>query len=532
MKRYNSRTVWGLLIALPLLVTSLGCKKFLDRKPLTQVFSDIPQGGLEGRVFGLYNILRGYAGFSSLPWIDFHSIRDDDALKGSDANDGAEIITEFELFQYTKDDWATNTYWNDHFYMINEANFIIDSFKKIQNPDPATIRNAGEACFFAAYSYFELVKAYGEVPLFNFYITTPQEGIKDKSPIPAIYQFIDSCLQVAASTLPLSTSEYGPGFDGRLTRGAANTLWAQTYLFRQDWARVVALCNEVINSNQYRLLDDFSEVWIDGVDGVGKNSDESIWEAQCFVGENAQSNSAVYYGNFWGTSQQVRQNGASIEWNLGWGWNVPSQKLEDDFPDDDPRKRKTILYSGQFDGGPSEGGHGATVPAYTNPDGQGGLAQPYWSKKVYTGNSPAMRQWTGYTNNNGGEAGWINHRILRYADVILMLAEASNELDDGDTAEDMLELIRNRASGNLGPARTVVPFIPFTSKAQMRQAIKNERRWEFAMEGYRFYDLVRWGDAVAELGSLGYTNRCRFYPIPQQAINLSGNVLTQNPEWP
>jgi hypothetical protein len=143
-----------------------------------------------------------------------------------------------------------------------------------------------------------------------------------------------------------------------------------------------------------------------------------------------------------------------------------------------------------------------------------------------------MRQWTGYTNNNGGEAGWINHRILRYADVILMLAEASNELDDGGTAEDMLELIRNRASGNLGPARTVVPFIPFTSKAQMRQAIKNERRWEFAMEGYRFYDLVRSGDAVAELGSLGYTNRCRFYPIPQQAINLSGNVLTQNPEWP
>jgi hypothetical protein len=66
----------------------------------------------------------------------------------------------------------------------------------------------------------------------------------------------------------------------------------------------------------------------------------------------------------------------------------------------------------------------------------------------------------------------------------------------------------------------------------MRTAIKNERRWEFAMEGYRFYDLVRWGDAITELGSLGYTNRCRFYPIPQQAINASGGVLIQNPEWP
>jgi hypothetical protein len=65
----------------------------------------------------------------------------------------------------------------------------------------------------------------------------------------------------------------------------------------------------------------------------------------------------------------------------------------------------------------------------------------------------------------------------------------------------------------------------------MRTAIKNERRWEFAMEGYRFYDLVRWGDAIAELGALGYTNRCRFYPIPQKAIDLSGGVLVQNPEW-
>jgi hypothetical protein len=65
----------------------------------------------------------------------------------------------------------------------------------------------------------------------------------------------------------------------------------------------------------------------------------------------------------------------------------------------------------------------------------------------------------------------------------------------------------------------------------MRTAIKNERRWEFAMEGYRFHDLVRWGDAISALSSLGYTNRCRYYPIPQKAIDLSGNVLKQNPEW-
>jgi hypothetical protein len=238
----------------------------------------------------------------------------------------------------------------------------------------------------------------------------------------------------------------------------------------------------------------------------------------------------VYNGSDWGTSQQIRQNGAPVEWNLGWGWNVPSDKLEAEWPSDDPRKLKTILYSGQFDGGEALGGYGATIYAYTNPDGTGGLAQPFWNKKLYTGNNPKLRAFTGYINNNGA-APWINKRILRYADVILMLAEASNEMGDGATAEANLELIRDRASGGLGAARTIVPKIAFVDQAQMRAAIKEERRWEFAMEGYRFYDLVRWGDAVTELGPLGYTNKHRFYPIPQQAIDLSGGVLTQNPEW-
>jgi hypothetical protein len=188
------------------------------------------------------------------------------------------------------------------------------------------------------------------------------------------------------------------------------------------------------------------------------------------------------------------------------------------------------LYSGASDGGTALGGFGAVLPPYTNPDGTGGLSQKYWNKKLYTGNDPAIRASTGYINQSGG-ADWINHRILRYADVILMLAEAANEMGDGAMAEANLEQIRARAAGSNDKARTKVPFIAFKDQAQMRQAIKDERHWEFAMEGYRFYDLVRWGDAPQVLGPLGYTNRARFYPIPQKAIELSGGVLKQNPEW-
>ena len=140
-----------------------------------------------------------------------------------------------------------------------------------------------------------------------------------------------------------------------------------------------------------------------------------------------------------------------------------------------------------------------------------------------------MRAFTGQINAGGG-ADWINHRILRYADVLLMLAEASNESGDGATAASMLEQVRARAR-NSGTDPNALPYIAFTSQSQMRTAIKNERRWEFAMEGYRFYDLVRWGDATAVLGGLGYQPRNAWYPIPQPAIDLSGGVLEQNPNY-
>jgi len=521
MKR-NKILFWSMLLMLPVLASVVGCKKFLDRKPLTATLDDLNQGVLEAQSFGLYNTLRSYAGFATLPWLDFHSIRDDDAQKGSSTTDGAEINTEFETFQYSKDDWAPNTYWNDHYAMINQANQELYYADSLKLTDPASLRNVGEARFFRAYAFFNLVRTYGQVPLINFYYTKATDGIKPKSPEAAIYAQIDADLQIAVQNLPLNWVVGGTNiYPGRLTKGAANTLWAQTYLFRQNWARVSQLCNEVIASGQYSLATNFTDIWKDGLNGAGKNGPESIFETQCNVGQNGSPNNGVQ----WGTSQNVRQGGATNVWNLGWGWNTPTQKLETAWDNTDPRKRQTILYSGQFDGGAAQGGYGATLPPYAPGSG---LDQPYWNKKVYS--DPQMRNYTGQVLGSGG-ADWINHRILRYADVILMLAEASNELGNGAVAEANLELIRKRASGNLPATRTVVPKITFVNQAQMRQAIKDERRWEFAMEGYRFYDLVRWGDAITELGPLGYTARCNYYPIPQKAIALSGGVLVQNPLW-
>lgn len=515
----NNKVLLGLLLITAASLSITGCKKFLDRKPLSATLTDYGSV-LDGQAVGMYSIFNTYAGYNTLPWLDFNSIRDDDAQKGSSATDGAEINTEFETFQYTKDDWATNTYWNDHYYLINKANQLLFTADSLKLEDPASLRNIGEAHFFRAYSYFELVKAYGPVPKIDFYYTEASKGVRPKATEAEIYALIDQDLQKAAQLLPLSwfnSTTNQNAFPGRLTSGAANTLWAQTRLFRKDWASVLGLCNQVIGSNQYSLARKFTDVWREGPGGLGKNGPESILEMQAYVAPGGSPD----YGVDFGTSQNVRTapGFSDQSWNLGWGWNTPTEKLQSQWPSTDPRKSATILYSGRFDGGPDSAGFGLTLPPF-----QAGakLEQPYWNKKVYS--DPAVRQSTGHLH----DARWINHRILRYADVLLMKAEAANELNDGKTAEDALELVRARARGG---NNAVLPKVTFVDQDQMRKAIKEERRWEFAMEGYRFYDLVRWGDAQTELGPLGYSNRARYYPIPQKAIDLSGGVLTQNPEW-
>src|SRR5260221_2990040 len=326
MKR-NKNLFWGLLIMIPMLISVFGCKKFLDRKPLTASLDDLNQGVLESQSLGLYNTLKSYAGFSTLPWLDFNSIRDDDAQKGSSSTDGAEVNTEFDAFQYTKDDWAPNTFWNDHYYMINLANKELHYADSLKLEDPASLKNIGEAYFFRAYSYFELVKVYGDIPLIDFYYTSAAAGIKPKSAAADIYALIDKDLAKATAYLPLNweAADGTNRYPGRVTSGSANALWAQTHLFRSDWAAVIGLCNTVINSGQYSLATKFADIWKDGLNGAGKNGVESIFEMQANVGKNGTD----YNGVQWGTCQNVRQGGAGIEWNLGWGWNTPTKNLVD-----------------------------------------------------------------------------------------------------------------------------------------------------------------------------------------------------------
>ncbi|MBL7724511.1 MAG: RagB/SusD family nutrient uptake outer membrane protein [Chitinophagaceae bacterium] len=502
MRNFKS-TFFALLLALPFLMMLSGCEKFLDRKPLTATLEDLNQGGIEAEIFGIYSNLRNSPGFTTIPWLAVHDFRSEDSEKGSDAADGAEWVAPFDNFQYVKDLWATNVYWDDHMTLIQLANSAIHKADSLGLTDASTMLNIAEARFMRAFSYFDLVRTFGEVPIHSGKIYQSSDLCKPKSTVAEVYAFIDADLQFAAATLPAS---WGSQYPGRLSTGAAKALHAKTYLYRQNWAQALALCQQVIGSTTYSLNSSYYGIFKD----AGENSGESIFEIQAYVSPNG----SIDQGCGFATCMGVRAATAT-GWNLGWGWNTPTDALVNAFEAGDSRKGSTVLFSGQSDD-PSTGGYGRVLPNSIFDPVPGPLPRKYWNKKIYA--DPAYRASTGFSDNPR----WINKRIIRYADVLLMAAEASNELGQGATGISWLNQVRTR--GGLS-GRT------YTTQAQMRTDLKHERRVEFGVEGERFFDLVRWGDALSALGSLGYTHRCRYYPIPQPVIDRCGGVIIQNPEW-
>ncbi len=502
MKNFKS-TFFALLLALPFLFMMSGCKKFLDRKPLEATLGDLNQGGIEAEVFGLYSNLRNSAGFTTIPWLGVHDFRSDDSEKGSDAADGAEWVAPFDNYQYVKDLWATNTYWDDHMTLVTLANSAIQKADSLHLTDASTTKNVAEARLLRAYTYFDMVRTFGEVPIHDKKIYKSSDLCKQKSTVPQVYAFIEADLQFAASNLPTT---WGSKYPGRLTSGAALALLAKTYLYRQQWAQALGVCQQIINGGQYSLNSSYYGIFKD----AGENSGESIFEIQAYVSPNG----AIDQGCGFATTQGVRA-ATSTGWNLGWGWNTPTDNLVNAFEAGDIRKGSTILFSGQSDD-PSTGGYGRVLPNYILDPVPGPLPRKYWNKKIYA--DPAYRASTGFSDNPR----WINKRIIRYADVLLMAAEASNELGSGNTGIAWLNSIRTRAG---------LAAKSYTTQSQMRTDVKQERRVEFGVEGERFFDLVRWGDAITVLGPMGYTNRCRYYPIPQPVIDRCGGTITQNPEW-
>ncbi len=501
-----SRNVIG-VAAMSIVAFSIitGCQKdFLDRTTqgeYTEGNYPYPTGSgpFDPTIFDAYNALRFY-GVHSAGFLAAVSIRSDDADKGSTPADGPSTI-QFETFTMNSTNGLTNGMWIDHYTLINRCNIILDQIKKDNSPltaSAAKINGEAEAKFIRGYAYFMMVRYFGGVPLVDS-IATDQVGTSNipRSTATQIYTFIESDLQFAAANLPAS---WDSKFIGRVTSGAANGLLAKVYLTQRKWALAKNAASQVIQSNQYNLSTPYNTIFGE----AGENSKESVFEIQATATPSEKRDFGVQYSAHQGT------RGTGI-WNLGNGFNVPSVILEAAYETGDPRKTRTILYSG-----------GTSI--YNEPVPLG-LPNLMYNHKSHS--SPSFR--SRYLDNFGY---WMNVRILRYADVVLMYAEASNEVggtENTDEALAKLEMVRARArAGNNG----ILPRVTTTDQDDLRLAIRQERRIELAMEHERFFDLVRWGTAGAVLRAAGKAyvdGRDELIPIPQAQIDISRGILTQNP---
>jgi starch-binding outer membrane protein, SusD/RagB family len=495
------------------LVLFSGCKKnFLERQPqgaYTQDTYPYPTGSgpYDTYLFGAYSDLRSF-NVHSQSFIAATSIRSDDADKGSTPADGGANALQMDNFPIMPDNGFVNTIWNGYFSLINKSNIALDQIRN-NNAIVATpvqkVQAEGEARFLRAYAYFNLVRFFGRVPIVDSVFANVSQSNVPQSNAAAVYAFIEGDLQFAAANLPLN---WEAKFVGRATSGAANGLLAKVYLTQKKWAQAMSAANAVMTSGQYNLSTPYDRIFRE----EGENSSESIFEVQATASAAVPTANGVQYAQI----QGVR---GTNTWNLGWGWNTPSQQLADAYEPGDPRRGRTILFTS------TSTTPGVTIYGETTPTG---LPNPRYNQKVYT--NPQLR--ATYSNNFGY---WMNVRILRYADVVLMYAEAANELGGAaniEAAKAALNSVRARArAGNA----SILPDVTTDDQDELRQAIWQERRVELAMEHDRFWDIVRWGIAQDVLHAAGKTNfnpsRDVLLPIPQVQIDLSQGVLTQNPGY-
>lgn len=495
MKTFNNthiiKSLGVVLLSTALLVSS--CKKsFLDVDPQAQQPSaEFWKSGDDATkaVNAIYANLRSWEN-AAFPALVIESVGADEADKGSTPND-ATFWNLYDTYTVTSTEGSLQTFWTGQYQNINLANQVIINIPAIEMDENLKARYIAEAKFLRALSYFRLVRAYGDVPL---RLTIPQDASEyniPRAPKDQVYSQIEQDLTDAATILP---QNYPASDLGRATKGAAMGLHAKVALYQKKWNDVLTLTNQVMGMG-YALFPDFEKSFRT----QNENNSESLFEIQ----------SELLPGNGPASNSQYSQvQGVAGVPGGGWGFNVPSAALAAAFEPNDPRRDATIIFRGEIT--PQRDTIPATVP------------NPMYNQKSYV---PFSLRVSGF--NEGAQQ---NIRVLRFADILLMNAEAANELGDAGRALTSLNLVRARARGN-NPL-TVLPPVTAADQATLRNAIYKERQVELAMENDRYFDVIRQGRALEVFGPKGWkANKNEVWPVPQTEIDLSGGLLTQNPGY-
>lgn len=472
------------------------CKKYLDKSPLDSIntsnFWKTSDDAISA-INGAYQPLQWPKLFNIRIWST--DIWAGNSIVGAGGGTDGIETQDISNFVTTTDNAAALDIWRGPAPGILRCNLVLQNVPGMTIDASLKNRILGEAKFLRATYYFILVRLFGDVPL----ITVPQTPESDlrplRTPKSQVYDLIIQDLTDAINLLPTKDTYKGSDV-GRASKGSAAGMLAKVYLTLGNYQKTVDLCKQV-TSIGYTLNANYS----DNFNPLMKNTNESLFEIQ-YKGKTSFSfwdneNQASWVSTFTGPRNSDFVGG-------GFGWDQPTQEFVDSYEAVDKRKDQTILYSGcpDFDGKPYLSSYSVTgynlrkflVPKSISPD---------------------------YDTNPE------DFPVLRYADVLLMQAEAQNELGQTTDAEAPLNLVRERAG---------LPDVHGLSKNAMRAKILHEHRMELAFEGDWWFDLIRinngqYGlDFLHSIGKVNATTKHLLLPIPQKERDANPN-LTQNPGY-
>lgn len=548
-------------IYLALLSTALitSCEKsFLNAPPLGELSKDqlAQKSGVETVIIGAYSVLHGQideatnAFNSPASNFSFGDITSDDAYKGGGGTGDQNNIHKMEIFSVDATSLDAQRKWMALFEGVKRANEAIKLIKAASGYDDV-LRNQriAEMQFLRGQFYFELKKIYDKIPYIDETAENKEDYYVSNEALSSseLWTKIEDDFKAGINVLPDKQTTQ----PGRPTRFAAWAYLCKTYVFQKKWDLAKSAADTVITKGGYSLMPNFADVFIPEND----NGQEIIFAIQFSINDGAITG---YNGSI---GDRLLSIGGPYYPGAQYGFLRPSQNLVNNYKTDalglpiddnidvtpadfvDPRLDHTIARP--------------DIPFLDIPEAYStswirdpATYGPFSIKKrmVSPLSSHWLRVWP-YDND-------LNYYVIRYPDVLLWKAEAEIETGDFETGRDLINQIRRRArdgkkvqkltGGDAANYKTEEYTLPFATYAEAIKALKTERRLEFSLEGHRFFDLVRWGDAASVLNTYFAVEKTKrsylsvanftagkneYQPIPQNEIDLSKGKLKQNPGY-
>ncbi|MCF8302954.1 MAG: RagB/SusD family nutrient uptake outer membrane protein [Bacteroidales bacterium] len=471
------------LIAISLLIASSCSKEKLDLDPHRIYYDNFYQTeeSALNAINAVYDVLGQVNQYNSHIWY-IQDISSDDFNANPNLNDPD--VHEFD--HYTLE--ATNNYteeaWQGSYLGISRANIVLEKIPNTEMDSTLQQQILGEAHFLRGLFYFNLARMYGGVPMVTIPVSpdlSDEEVYKERAAVEDVYALIIADFEKAAQKLPESHSGANKG---RATWGAAKSMLAKVHLTRENWNDAATHAEAVVNSGVYELFDDYADAFKES----NENGKESIFEVQFTASVNNENSRLVISGL--PSIQSVFPAGVEML--------LPTEDLLNTFEEGDYRKEVTFFDS------------------YWQHEFEPHLWK-YWDRDAYEASET-------------GQSG-ANFKLMRYPEVLLIYAEALNEINNGpnQAAYDAVNQVRERArNGN----EDVLPDLSGLNYEEFRAAVWKEKRLETINEGNRWFDLKRTNRLIERVNAAKGNNanpqsfHYRF-PIPQRERDLNPN-LTQN----